>query len=410
MNYAAQYNRINFNAIPKEISVEFEGIYENTKGFTQYVDLEAQNFDDLIQSMPGAIKKTQSGKTKAVIKQANQLRSKKSTRLQSSKKVAQKRRDLVTPKATIKPRFKVGEVLMHRVYSKVKITSFDWVESRDTYSYGFKTSTSIGSDDESAFSSIVTKLTDKKLIGKKLKVGDYVEIRTDVSTDDYHGKITAYFPDFGGFEILIAEDGGKKYGRVMPGKFLSKSDKESYDSHLKKNKPETTPKKATPAVQQKSAKKSQATSSKASAAGTKKAAATPEMASLVKESKKDLALKKKIEDLKTLVNANRERVKVNAQFKDKIATELRKYLKDNRVINGMSGLADEYAKLKVQDRFYSNLLIGDSADFLIIAKRLGIVNRKGSIKVSEKAKKAVGMSGRGKIKANNGKSKTTKSK
>lgn len=412
MNYTAQYNSINFSKIPKEISVEFEGIYENTKGFTQYVDLEAQNFEDLydlIQSMPGAIKKGKSINAKAVIRQASQLRTKKSTRVESSKKVVEKRRDLVTSKTASKPKFKVGQVLMHKDYQKVTVTSYVWVVTRKTYSYTYKTSTGIGNDDESSFSTIVNKPT-VKVSGQKYKVGEYVIIRFSKDGNDYHAKIAAYYPELDGYEVIIAENAGKKFQSAFPASFLSKSDKGEFDKALNKKQPETTPNKATPAVQEKPARKSQATSAKALTSGTKKAAATPKMASSAKESKKDLALKKKIEDLRSLVNANRERVKENAQFKDRIATELRKYLKDNRVINGMSGLADEYAKLKVQDRFYSNLLRGDSADFLIIAKRLGIVHRKGSIKVSEKTRKAVGMSGKGKVKAKKSKPKTTKSK
>ncbi|MBA4849048.1 hypothetical protein [Emticicia sp. BO119] len=395
MNYIAQYNSINFSKIPKEISVEFQGIYENTKGFTQHVNLEAQNFEDLydlIQSMPGAIKKDRKGTAKTVIKQANQLRSKKSARLSASKKIFQKRKDLVTSKTAVKPAFKVGKTLMHRDNKKVTISSFDWVDSRKTYSYTYKSPTGIGNDDEASFSTIVTKSTEKKT-GQKYKVGDYVKVRTGNSSKDYSCHITAYFPEFNSYEVKVAEDGGKKLGILVNAQYIFKANKEAYEKQLRKKTPETTPNRAIPAAKKNATKITRATSEKASASGTKKAAAKPKMAALAKESKRDLVLKKKIEDLKLLVNANRERVKENAQFKDKIATELRKYLKDNRVINGMSGLSDEYAKLKVQDRFYSNLLRGDNVDFLIIAKRLGIVHRKGSIKVSNKTRNAVGMRG-----------------
>lgn len=402
MDYIAQYNSINFSKIPSEIAVEFRGIYDNTQGFTRYVNLEAQNFTDLydlIESMPGAIKKKKSGKAKKVIEKATQLRTKKATRTQGSKKLVQKRKDLVTSKTASKPKFKVGDILMHKDYKKVTITSFIWVESRNTYSYSYKTSTGIGNDDEASFSIIVNKPAETAS-GQQYKIGGYVIVRFGKGGTDYHAKIATYYPALNGYEVLIAEDGGRKFKSVIPASFLSKSNKEAYSKALNKKQPEETPERAAPAVKEKPAIKTQATSERASVSGKNKTAVTPKSASSAKENKKDLALMQKVQDLRTVVFNKREQVRENAKFKGKLAIELRTYLKQYGIqINGLSGLADEYEKLKMQDKFYSNLLSGDKADFTAIAKKLGIVYRKGSIKVSERTRKAVGMSGRNQSKA-----------
>lgn len=97
-NYLKQYQSINLAALPDDISVEFKGIYENTEGFTENVELEAQNFEDLYgivkNAFPAAIQKKLSGKGKMVSDKAAKLKTAKSktSRAVTAKKTSQKRK------------------------------------------------------------------------------------------------------------------------------------------------------------------------------------------------------------------------------------------------------------------------------------------------------------------------------
>lgn len=81
-NYLKQYQSINLSTLPDDISVEFKGIYENTQGFTENVELGAQNFDDLYDlvkdAFPDAIQKKLSGKEKKISYKAAKLKIAKS--------------------------------------------------------------------------------------------------------------------------------------------------------------------------------------------------------------------------------------------------------------------------------------------------------------------------------------------
>ncbi|MDI9858953.1 hypothetical protein [Flectobacillus roseus] len=84
-------------------------------------------------------------------------------------------------------------------------------------------------------------------------------------------------------------------------------------------------------------------------------------------------LEKEVEELKATVIAN-------AQFKEKIAAELRKFLKVSQT--GLSGVLTKNQKeltleeqiqiLKGKRKFYKNLIKGDTADFKAIALRVGL--------------------------------------
>ena len=87
-----------------------------------------------------------------------------------------------------------------------------------------------------------------------------------------------------------------------------------------------------------------------------------------KQSSKTELLKQK---LKEEIGQMFEQVKTNAKFKDKIATELSKYLEKNQTGLG-AAKDDELTKLKAKHKFYKKLLAGDTADFKLIAKRVGL--------------------------------------
>lgn len=89
------------------------------------------------------------------------------------------------------------------------------------------------------------------------------------------------------------------------------------------------------------------------------------------------------EELKNEIRELKARVISHAELKEKIASELSKYLKSQPT--GLSGtdLENEILKLKKQKTFYSNLLKGDKADFKAIAQRVGLDYRKSTLKAKK---------------------------
>jgi hypothetical protein len=89
---------------------------------------------------------------------------------------------------------------------------------------------------------------------------------------------------------------------------------------------------------------------------------------------KEKAKQKQKQILEVSVVEKYDLVKQNARFKNDIGEELTAYLKENVPRLGLGGLPIDYEieQLKAKDKFYSNLLKGDSADFKAIAKRLGL--------------------------------------
>jgi len=87
-----------------------------------------------------------------------------------------------------------------------------------------------------------------------------------------------------------------------------------------------------------------------------------------------------IENLEKEVEQLKDTVIGNAQFKEKIATELQKFLKVSQ--SGLSGVLTKNQKeltleeqiqiLKGKRKFYKNLIKGDTADFKVIALRIGL--------------------------------------
>ncbi|WP_337045334.1 hypothetical protein [Emticicia sp. 17c] len=102
-NYLKQYESINLAALPDDISQEFTGIYENTNGFTAHVELEAQNFEDLMEivktAFPEAIQQKPSGKVGQYEKQASRLKTAKTKRKTRTTQQAQKRQENKKTKA-----------------------------------------------------------------------------------------------------------------------------------------------------------------------------------------------------------------------------------------------------------------------------------------------------------------------
>lgn len=95
-NYLKQYQSINLAALPDDVSVEFKGIYENTEGFTENVELEAQNFEDLYElvqdAFPNAIQKKLSGKGKKISEKAAKLKTTKAKKTTTARQKAEQRK------------------------------------------------------------------------------------------------------------------------------------------------------------------------------------------------------------------------------------------------------------------------------------------------------------------------------
>lgn len=98
-----------------------------------------------------------------------------------------------------------------------------------------------------------------------------------------------------------------------------------------------------------------------------------------------------LKKLKAQVASLKQQVVENAEFKQKIAASLRSYLQANKInIAGLAGNspdAEQIAKLKLQKKFYENLLRGDRADFKAIAQRIGLSYRKGKVVKSKNTSK-----------------------
>lgn len=120
-NYLKQYQSINLATLPDDISVEFKGIYENTQGFTENVELEAQNFEDLFglvkEAFPDAIQKKLTGKGKKISDKAAKLKSAKSKvdRVATAKQKSKKR------KAKLVKAEPVAKVIKEKVNAVKKI-------------------------------------------------------------------------------------------------------------------------------------------------------------------------------------------------------------------------------------------------------------------------------------------------
>jgi hypothetical protein len=82
-----------------------------------------------------------------------------------------------------------------------------------------------------------------------------------------------------------------------------------------------------------------------------------------------------------------ELVKQNARLKNNIGEELTKYLKENVVRLGLGGLPIDYEieQLKAKNKFYTGILKNDNEDFKVIARRLGLSYRSGSLTATPKA-------------------------
>ncbi|WP_337044238.1 hypothetical protein [Emticicia sp. 17c] len=86
-------------------------------------------------------------------------------------------------------------------------------------------------------------------------------------------------------------------------------------------------------------------------------------------------LRKEVETLRLLVISN-------AKFKNKLGDEVKAYLQSKGLNTrvGLGSTSDAIKILKEKKKFYSFLLNGDTTDFKVIARRLGILYRSTTIK------------------------------
>lgn len=95
-----------------------------------------------------------------------------------------------------------------------------------------------------------------------------------------------------------------------------------------------------------------------------------------REEAKKAKLEKQRDELKQMVLTLKQQVIANATFKEKLASELKKHLSLEQSSLSGSAIENEISVLKKQKTFYSNLLKGDTSDFKVIARRIGLDYKK----------------------------------